>query len=236
MSKDKYLDKIKKLLRLAKGTSSPEEAANAMAKAQAYMREYGLTETDVELTEVKVADSSSAPSDARTPPRYMSWLCSVINKAFGVECYMTGDWRSSGTLKRFVRFYGPGTRAEIAAYAFDVLTRQLKQARKAYQDKHCKRCKPATRIARGDQFCEGWVQGAAKVINSFTVTPQERGLMERYKQRIKEVSKIKDAQLREAKACRGSRDAAFAGYIEGENARLHHAVGGKDEQPLGIGR
>lgn len=37
MNKEKYLAKIKKLLRLAKGTSSPEEAANAMAQAQAYI-------------------------------------------------------------------------------------------------------------------------------------------------------------------------------------------------------
>lgn len=63
--KSKYLDKIKKLLRLAKGTSSPEEAANAMAKAQAYMREYGLNETDVEFTTIKEADSAGAPSDAK---------------------------------------------------------------------------------------------------------------------------------------------------------------------------
>ncbi|EDA0856140.1 DUF2786 domain-containing protein, partial [Salmonella enterica] len=33
MSNEKYLARIKKLLRLAKGTSSPEEAANALAKA-----------------------------------------------------------------------------------------------------------------------------------------------------------------------------------------------------------
>ncbi|EOF6267711.1 DUF2786 domain-containing protein, partial [Salmonella enterica] len=33
MNKEKHLARIKKLLRLARGTSSPEEAMNAMAKA-----------------------------------------------------------------------------------------------------------------------------------------------------------------------------------------------------------
>ncbi|ENL7985469.1 DUF2786 domain-containing protein, partial [Salmonella enterica] len=102
-----------------------------------------------------------APSDARSVPRYMHGLCTLVCRAFGVECYIGGRWRSSRSLKRYVNFYGPDSRPEIAAYAFDVLSRQMKAARKAYQDRHCKRCKPATRVARGDQFCEGWCSGAA---------------------------------------------------------------------------
>ncbi|EJO2398346.1 DUF2786 domain-containing protein, partial [Salmonella enterica] len=50
MNKEKHLTRIKKLLRLARGTSSPEEAMNAMAKAQAYMRKCGVSESDVELS------------------------------------------------------------------------------------------------------------------------------------------------------------------------------------------
>ncbi|WP_163380413.1 DUF2786 domain-containing protein [Enterobacter hormaechei] len=234
--KSKYLDKIKKLLRLAKGTSSPEEAANAMAKAQAYMREYGLSETDVEFTAIKEADSAGAPSDAQSAPLYMHALCNLICKAFGVECYVSGKYRPSRTLKRFIRFYGPGERAEIAAYAFDVLSRQMMLSRKTYQTKNCKRCKPATRTARGDQFCEGWVSGAARVVEPFTLTPDEKGLIERYAVKLRESRGLKDGQVREAKTCRGSDDAAFAGFSEGINARLHHGVGGDSSEPLAIGR
>ncbi|EJG5313103.1 DUF2786 domain-containing protein, partial [Salmonella enterica] len=149
MNKEKHLARIKKLLRLARGTSSPEEAMNAMAKAQAYMRKYGVSESDVELSEVREFASNGAPSDARSVPRYMHGLCTLVCRAFGVECYIGGRWRSSRSLKRYVNFYGPDSRPEIAAYAFDVLSRQMKAARKAYQDRHCKRCKPATRVARG---------------------------------------------------------------------------------------
>ncbi len=84
--KDKYIAKIKKLLRLARGTSSPEEAANAIAKAQAYMRQHGISENDAELFDIQEAASAGAPSDASTPPRYMHILCDLVCKAFGVEC------------------------------------------------------------------------------------------------------------------------------------------------------
>ncbi|ENM4870669.1 TPA: DUF2786 domain-containing protein, partial [Escherichia coli] len=113
--KDKYIAKIKKLLRLARGTSSPEEAANAIAKAQAYMRQHGISENDAELFDIQEAASAGAPSDASTPPRYMHILCDLVCKAFGVECYISGEYRASGSLKRYVRFYGPDSRPEIAA-------------------------------------------------------------------------------------------------------------------------
>ncbi|EPB3939289.1 DUF2786 domain-containing protein, partial [Yersinia enterocolitica] len=43
MNKEKYLAKIKKLLNLAKHSTNPNEAANAMSQAQNLMREHGLT-------------------------------------------------------------------------------------------------------------------------------------------------------------------------------------------------
>ncbi|EBL7872962.1 DUF2786 domain-containing protein [Salmonella enterica] len=234
--KEKHLARIKKLLRLARGTSSPEEAMNAMAKAQAYMRKCGVSESDVELSEVREFASTGAPSDARSVPRYMHGLCTLVCRAFGVECYIGGRWRSSRSLKRYVNFYGPDSRPEIAAYAFDVLSRQMKAARKAYQDRHCKRCKPATRVARGDQFCEGWCSGAARVIQAFSVSPQEAGLMERYTQRLRERKDVRDGEMREAKDCRGADRAVTAGYYEGRNAKLHQGVNGRGDAPLSIGR
>lgn len=230
-SKEKYLAKIKKLIRLAKGTSSPEEAANAMAKVQAYMREYGLSETDVEFSKIKESSSAGAPSDAAKSPVYMHALARLICRAFGLEAYFSGQWRSTGPLKRLVRFYGPGELAEITAYAFDVLSRQMKLARKAYQDKHCKRCKPATRISRGDQFCEGWVGGALGVITSFGVSPGECGMLERYAKKRKSSYGESSA----AKSFRGSDDAVSAGYLAGKDARLHHGVSGESKQQQYLG-
>ncbi|EJD0052833.1 DUF2786 domain-containing protein [Escherichia coli] len=235
-NKSKYIARIKKLLRLARGTSSPEEAANAIAKAQAYMRQHGISENDAELFDIQEAASAGAPSDASTPPRYMHILCDLVCKAFGVECYISGEYRASGSLKRYVRFYGPDSRPEIAAYAFDVLSRQMMAERNQYQDKHCKRCKPSTRVARGDQFCEGWVFGARDVIAVYDVSPEEKSRLELYRENLHRTKVRRDGDMRTAKACRGAEFAATAGFIAGKNARLHQGVNGQSNRPLALGR
>ncbi|TQN84386.1 UNVERIFIED_ORG: uncharacterized protein DUF2786 [Citrobacter freundii] len=234
-NKNKYLAKIKKLLRLAKGTSNPEEAANAIAKAQAYMRQYGITENDAELSDIQEVVSAGAPSDASTPPRYMHMLCRLVCNAFGVECYISGEFRPSGSLKRNVRFYGPDSRPEIAAYAFDVLSRQMMAERKKYQDKHCKRCKPSTRVARGDQFCEGWVFGANRVITAYEVSAHEKAQLEHYEKNIRNTKGMR-SDMRSAKVCHGAEFASTAGYIAGQNAKLHRGVNGQSHRPLALGR
>lgn len=218
--KDKYIAKIKKLLRLARGTSSPEEAANAIAKAQAYMRQHGISENDAELFDIQEAASAGAPSDASTPPRYMHILCDLVCKAFGVECYISGEYRASGSLKRYVRFYGPDCRPEIAAYAFDVLSRQMMAERKKYQDKHCKRCKPSTRVARGDQFCEGWVFGARDVIAVYDVSPEEKSRLELYRENLHRTKVRRDGDMRTAKACRGGRVCRYSRFYRREKRQV----------------
>ncbi|WP_288429391.1 DUF2786 domain-containing protein, partial [uncultured Pantoea sp.] len=56
-AKKKYLAKIQKLMRLAENTSSPAEAANALSKAQAFMKEHGLSETEVVFSEISTSVS-----------------------------------------------------------------------------------------------------------------------------------------------------------------------------------
>lgn len=68
------------------------------------MRQHGISENDAELFDIQEAASAGAPSDASTPPRYMHILCDPVCKAFGVECYISGEYRASGSLKRYVRF------------------------------------------------------------------------------------------------------------------------------------
>ncbi|MBA8480834.1 DUF2786 domain-containing protein [Escherichia coli] len=235
-NKSKYIARIKKLLRLARGTSSPEEAANAIAKAQAYMHQYGISENDAELFDIQEAASAGAPSNAVISPRYMHVLCSLVRNAFGVECYISFKYLESGSRKCYVKFYGPGSRPEIAAYAFDVLSRQMMAERRKYQDKHCKRCSPSTRVARGDQFCEGWAFGARDVITVYDVSPEEKGRIELYRQSLHSSKGLREGNMRTAKACRGAEFAATAGFIAGKNARLHQGVNGQSNRPLALGR
>ena len=108
--------------------------------------------------------------------------------------------------------------------------------RKKYQDKHCKRCGPSTRVARGDQFCEGWVFGARDVIAVYDVSPEEKSRLELYRKNLHSTKGLRDGDMRTAKACRGAEFAATAGFIAGKNARLHQGVNGQSNRPLALGR
>jgi len=49
--RDKIIERIRKILALAKGTTFEGEASTAMAMAQSYMKQYGLSLSEVELKE-----------------------------------------------------------------------------------------------------------------------------------------------------------------------------------------
>lgn len=238
MNKEKYLAKIKKLLNLARKTSNPNEAANAISMAQKLMREYGISEAEAGFCDISEACSKGAPSDASAPPNYMGYLVQVVSKSFGVGALFT--WRYDVrrlVARRCVRFYGPGTRPEVAAYAFDVLSRQMVKARKEFMATLRKSIKPSTKTARADLFCEGWVSGVWQVLEEFNPREEEVTLMEAYRQHLRKTGDISESKLREAGNARGgSDDAVYSGYEAGMKAKLSRGVNGSAREPLAIGR
>lgn len=232
---EKYLAKIKKLLNLARRSTNSNEAANALSQAQALMRKHNLGEIDIDLMDIDRASSKGAPSHAHKIPVYMNSLANMICRAFGVDCYhqFKRDFFSSS--QRTVVFFGPIELPDIAAYAFEVLSRQLVKARREFTAKMRRNIKPSTKIARADQFCEGWVDGAYAVIDIYKVAASEKTLMAAYYNRLKEEMEFKESTLRAAKKCRGGDDAADAGYRAGQQAQLHQAVHGQGSSSIGIG-
>lgn len=224
-NKEKYLQRIKKLLNLASRTTNAGEAANAMSQAQALMLKYGVTATDIELMEINEASSKSAPSHANHPPKYMLHLVAVVKRAFGVEGYLSFTPNSSFT-KRTVVFYGPNERPQIAAYAFDVLSRQLMKARREFTSGMRKNIKQSTKIVRGDTFCEGWTGGVYQVIQDFAASDAEKTLMVAYSKKLNEELELWKTNGRDAGKARGVDTARYAGYVAGKNASINHAVNG----------
>lgn len=218
---EKYMDKIQKLLYLAKRSTNEHEAANAINQAQNLMRKFGLSELDIDLKSIKEFQSEHCPSDATKLPDYVVSLANMICYAFGVRCYFT--WTRNH--RRSVAFYGPTERPQIAAYGFDVLSVQLVKARNEFIASQNKRIKRSTKTNRADQFCAGWVNGAWNAISKFAVEPEEQKVMLLYYKQISEG--FSQLESREAKSCRGDNDAYRAGYHSGKDARLHQAVGGK---------
>jgi len=237
MNKERYLAKIKKLLNLSRKATNPNEAAAALRQAQNLMKTHGVTELDAEFTNISETSSKGAPNHAQTPPKYLVYLVEVIKRAFGVEAYFT--WREGKSFysapRRIITFYGPDDRPQIAAYAFDVLARQITAARKEFQASIHRNTKPANRVAKADQFCEGWVSGVWHIIAELAPTESEVTLMEVYHER-KLASSMTPGTFREARKCNGSDSAGTAGYLAGRRATLHHGVGGSATAPALIGR
>ncbi|MFJ5330729.1 DUF2786 domain-containing protein [Pectobacterium versatile] len=218
--KEKYIEKIQKLLHLAKRSTNEHEAANAINQAQNLMRKFGLSELDIDLKSIKEFQSEHCPSDANKLQEYVVNLANMLCYAFGVNCYYT--WTRNH--QRSVAFYGPTERPQIAAYGFDILSVQLIKARSEFIASQNKRIKRSTKTNRADQFCAGWVSGARNAISQFAVEPEEQKLMSLYYKQISEgFSKL---QSREAKSCRGDDDAYSAGYNSGKYAKLHQGVNG----------
>ena len=64
----KIMDRIKKILALANGTSFQGEAETAMRMAQGYMTSYGLSMTDIEIGEALDEAIVSEPIDRKSSP------------------------------------------------------------------------------------------------------------------------------------------------------------------------
>lgn len=120
MNKEKILDKIKKCLALSK-SANEHNAAQALKQAQALMEKYEVNAVDIALSEV-----SEQGADRRMAFKLANWQWGVANMLadiFGCQSYQRG---------KTMMFYGIGNRAEISAYAFDVVYRQISADRRKF--------------------------------------------------------------------------------------------------------
>jgi len=218
MDKQTVLEKIKKCLALSK-SANEHEAAQAMKQAQAMMKKYEIDAVDVVLSEV-----SEQKVDRKMAIKLANWQWSVANMiadVFGCQSYQLGDT---------MMFYGIGNRAEISAYAFDVVYRQISAGRRKFL-KTCRARKPAHRTYLADQFCNGWIMGAWGVVKKFEMSAEEKAIMDGYKK--KEYPNMGVARVRDVKSSilQGSEmeyEALTKGVESGKQVQLHHAVNGAE--------
>lgn len=234
-NKEKYIQRIKKLLAMARNNSSAEEAALALSRAQRLMATHKLTEADADLMDINEVSTQKAPSHAKKMPEYMAFLAEMVSRVFGVKFYCThgrDSWDAPARMT--LTFYGPDERPQIAAYSFEVLGKQLMKARREYVATLRKNIKQTTKVARADTFCSAWVNGAYAVVSDFVVTEAETTLMECYRSR--KLSKgMKKLEPRKPGKARGTDNAENEGYLAGRNAQLHHAVSGTSSTVKRIG-
>ncbi|WGV98845.1 DUF2786 domain-containing protein [Vibrio sp. YMD68] len=228
MDKKKKIEKIKKLLKLSE-SSNQHEAALALGRAQALMKELGLTSESPQLSDVQEESIFSAIK-SKTPASYIVGLISTIASAFGCHPHISRHL----TLGRInVVFTGHNERPELAAYTYDVLERQLMKARKAFLSTLNKRNKQSTKTARADVFCNAWVYAVHDKVTAFALTEDESRQIEIYRQ--EQHPDLVTTKGREVsnKHLRGGQDAAaMAGYLSGKDAHLHQGMHGQEQTKL----
>lgn len=219
---NKAIDKIKKLLRLAK-SSNPHEAALALERAQKLMNEHNIRMDAPELHGVN-DETITSKLRAQTPPAHIAGLFQLVTSAFGCDGYFQPTF-----MNMEVVFIGHDHRPKIAGYAFTVLERQLSIARKDFVASLSKRMKRANKTARADQFCEGWIVGVQRKVKALVLSDEELAQIDTFKSG----TDLESANVRKSKASGAkANEARFKGYQAAQKVVLNQGVQGEDLRKL----
>lgn len=153
MNKQKALKKIAKCLELG-NSANVNEAAQAIKMAHRLMLKYGLDKDDIEFIKMGKTQSTHL-----LPANISSTLLRVIrgiNTKFGVEAVLLNH----KGLKR-VEFIGEADRAIFAAFAFDIIYREMNeqsgQFRNSFAGSGTSNAEVNRRVS---SFVSGWIEGA----------------------------------------------------------------------------
>lgn len=214
------LQKIKKCLALA-SSANEHEAAAALAKARALMEEHGIDDEQLELADV--GEATARGNRSVRPALWENLLVAVVCHALSVTSFI--DARGDRC------FIGRDPRPEVATYAFVVLSRQLKAARKEYIATRLKRCKPGRKRARADVFCQAWSTALLIKIRKLIPEPADDAAIGQYLALA--YPHLVETNSRTAKAKRSDGD-YWAGRSAGHAVDLNIGVGAS-ASPLAIG-
>lgn len=97
--RDKILDRIQKLLNVADGTQYEEEAKTALRMAQSYMKQYGLSRSDVEIAKDLEGEIVHEILDEhacrKNPEKWEALLCMAVGVVFDCQAIRTHSWKGS---------------------------------------------------------------------------------------------------------------------------------------------
>lgn len=224
MIPDRIMRKIERCLALSQSANA-HEAGIALRQAQRLMAANGLSEQDVAVA--SVTEHTVAAQAGKTPPRYLDALATLINAAFGTQAVYSVSLDEHSHQIRWLgqwRFLGTDGASQVAAYAYEVLQRQLIRDRKAFQQGLNKRIKRATRIRRGDAYAEAWVMGARESIIPLERSEETVAVLEAYTARrfggdLKALAPRQRGKLRHHDFT-----AIREGFAAGRHVQLHSGV------------
>jgi hypothetical protein len=219
MDKQTIINKIRKCLALT-GSANEHEAAAALRQAQKLMEIHRVSDTDMLIA--GVAEAGVKAGGSRKPAGWEAGLVSMIGMAFGCPIF----FRGGSSVGQWI-FVGVGTNAEVAAYAFSVLLRQVRKGRAAFIKGECKRLIKTSKVRRADLFCNAWVAAASSKVRAMAGQEGDSEAIDAYMlQHHPSMTKMK---LVDRNANRNLRvkdwDAVSAGSAAGTRVQLNRGVG-----------
>lgn len=240
---ERAIRKIKHCLALSQ-SSNENEAATAMRQAQALMREYQLTETDVKLSDVGEVESSMSRAERR--PLWDQHLSAVVASVFNVKSLRYKHWCNikSRRVER-ATFVGVSPAQHIALYAYETLLARLTLARKEYVAgvRSGRYRSGYSASTAGDHFAIAWVGQVHSKLQELVprgeedvalpqavgqgvvaVEAQHQTLIQAYlaDQKIGKARKARESEL--------DLDAQIAGMLAGRRVDLHAGLASGAEQ------
>ena len=121
MPRDKILDRVQKLLRVARGRANEHESAVAAAAAERLMREHQISHSDVVLDDLARGDALATQDVGAWPccPRWKGLLAVAVARLFDCEVDRCDHPHRPG--HETLRFYGYAADALVARWTFDYL-------------------------------------------------------------------------------------------------------------------
>ncbi|AEH32929.1 DUF2786 domain-containing protein [Vibrio anguillarum] len=173
MDKQKALKKIAKCLELG-NSANVNEAANAIKMAHSLMLKYGLDKDDIEFIKMGKTQSTHL-----LPASITSSLLRVIrgiNTKFGVEAVLLNH----KGLKR-VEFIGEADRAIFAAFAFDIIYREMNEHTGQFRNSFAGSGTSSMEITRRvNSFVSGWIEGALEKLPVITADDESNNKINNY--------------------------------------------------------
>ncbi len=221
-AKRKALKKIAKCLELG-NSANINEAAAAIKMAQTLMRKYGLDQEDIDFISMgKTTSETLLPSSISDA---VLKIIRGINTRFGVECVLTNH---KGLKK--AEFIGDANRAIFAAFAFDIVYREMNEHTGQFRNSFAGTGTSQTELNRRLQsFTFGWLEGAmAKLPNIAPDVDNEKKMKDYIDSQFKNIDRETfKQQLRDA--MKGITDDYEKGMKKGKQVSVNRPVSGAHE-------
>ena len=213
---EKILNKIKKCLALS-ASSEPHEAAAAMRQAQKLMEIHGISQIDVQRSDIGELNVSSKVSVSKVNPWELKLMATVAD-AFGCKLMWIPSYSWSRDVYGRFTFIGLKSQIELAQYTAEVMQRKLMKARAAFAKTINPAASRAFKSSQLDGFCLGWTIEVKKTVHAFALAEETKQMIAEY---------VEEKSTGEAKT--KAKTYGAAGYDAGREAGAGESI----HRPMG---